>query len=408
MRPSIAIPFVDLVGLHLDLQEELLSAFRSAVRSAFVDSSMIDDFERDFSRYCGTRYCIGVGSGTDALRLALIGAGVKAGDVVVTVPNTFIATAEGISQTGARPRFVDIDPRSYNMDWVKLQEYLESRCYLDEATGKLLDKGLQRPVTAVVPVHLYGQMADMDPILEITERYNLVVVEDACHAPGAEYFSNKEKCWKKAGSMGKAAAFGFSPGEYSGACGEVGAVTTNDIELAGRVRTIRDHGKGRDHYNDALGYHSKLDSLQAGILQIKLRHLPDWTKKRREDAFCYHGLLTSAVTIPYEPSWSRAIYHMYVIQTQNRGTLKSHLVADNIATKIHYSVPIHCQKAYQYLGYKPGDFPVTEKAASGVLSLPMYPHLEFDQQYRVAQKVLEFSAARTRKESRFTILPAPH
>jgi dTDP-4-amino-4,6-dideoxygalactose transaminase len=408
MQSLLPIPFVDLVGHHLELQEELLSVFRTALRTAFVDPSMIEDFERDFSKYCETRYCVGVGSGTDALRLALVAAGVRSDDVVVTVPNTSRATVEAISQTGARPDFVDIDPRSYNMDWIKLQEYLESRCYVDEATGKLFHKSLQRPVTAVVPVHLYGQMADMDPILEIIGQYNLILVEDACQAHGAEYFSNDEKRWKKAGSMGTAAAFSFSPRQYSGACGEAGAVTTNDVELAQRVRMMRDHGQDREHYNGAVGYNSKLDSLQAGILQIKLRHLPRWTKKRREDAFCYHGLLASAVTIPYEPSWSRAVYHMYAIRTRDRDQLKSHLSAGNIATRIHYPVPIHCQKAYRNLGYKLGDFPVTEEVASGILSLPMYPHLEFSQQYLVAQRVLEFGIRTKSRESRCHALSALH
>jgi len=412
MHPPVPIPFVDLVAPHLELQEELLWVFRSALRAGtFVDSSVIEDFERAFSRYCQTRYCVGVGSGTDALRLALIAAGVRTGDVVVTVPNTFIATAEAISQAGACPDFVDIDPRSYNMDWMKLQEHLESHCYVDGMTGKLFDKRLQRPLTAVVPVHLYGQMADMDPILEIAEQYNLIVVEDACQAHGAEYFSNKEKRWKKAGSMGRAAAFSFSPGEYSGACGEAGAVTTNDVELAGRIRTMRDHGQGREHYHHTVGCNSKLDSLQAGILQVKLRHLPDWTRKRREDAFCYHGLFASAVdsvTIPYEPSWARSVYHMYAVCTDKREELRSHLVTLSIATRIHYPIPIHCQEAYRSLGYKLGDFPIAEKVAARILSLPMYPHLEFDQQYRVAQRVMQFGEQAKSRESRCHALPAPH
>jgi dTDP-4-amino-4,6-dideoxygalactose transaminase len=411
MRRPVPIPFVDLVALHLEIQEELLWVFRTALRSGtFADESIVEDFEREFSRYCETRYCVGVSSGTDALRLALIAAGVRAGDVVLTVPNTFVATAEAIFQAGAFPDFIDIDPRSYNMDWILLQEHLETRCYMDGTTGRLLDKRLQRPVRAIVPVHLYGQMADMDPILEIAEQYNLIVIEDACQAHGAEYFSNKDKRWKKAGSMGSAAAFSFSPGEYSGACGEAGAVTTNDVELARRVRMMRDHGQRREHYHDAVGCNSKLDSLQAGILQTKLRHLPDWTRKLREDAFCYHGLLASAVDsviIPYEPSWARSIYHMYAIRTDNREELRSHLVTVNIATRVHYPVPIHCQEAYRSLGYKAGDFPVTEKVASRILSLPMYPHLEFDQQYRVAQSVLEFGVQAKSRESRRHVLPTP-
>jgi dTDP-4-amino-4,6-dideoxygalactose transaminase len=285
MRVSAQIPFVDLVAPHLDLQEELLSVFRRALRTGtFTGGSMVEDFERDFSRHCDTRYCVGVASGIDALRLALIALGVESGDIVITVPNTFIATTEAISQAGARPEFVDVDERTYNMDWMKLQEYLETRCYVGTGTRKLCSKNTKRPVTAVVPVHLYGQMVDMDRILEIAERYNLIVVEDACQAHGAEYFSNKESRWRKAGSMGHAAAFSFHPGTNLGACGEAGAVTTNDGELAQKVRMLSNHGQTQRYYHDIEGNNARLDAIQAGILQIKLKYLADWNKKRRAAA----------------------------------------------------------------------------------------------------------------------------
>ena len=354
---------------------------------------MVEDFERDFARYCNTSHCIGVGSGTQALRLALIAAGVTLGDVVVTVPNSFVETAEAICQAGALPDFVDIDDRTYTMDPTKLQEHLETLCYVNQATGKLFHKKSHRPVTAVVPVHLYGQMADMDRILEIAEKYDLIVVEDASQAHGAGYFSNREGCWKKAGSIGNAAAFSFNPQKNLGAWEEAGVVTTNDRELAHKVRRLRDHGQTGQFYHDPEGCSTGLDAIQAELLRIKLKHLADWNKKRRENAFCYHGLLAStfdSVTIPYEPSWARAIYHLYVIRVDNRDRLKSYMAAANIATKVHYPVALYRQKAFGALGYKRGDFPITEKVTSEILSLPMYPQLEFDQQYRVARRVSEF------------------
>lgn len=394
MKALTQIPFVDLIAPHAELREELLAVFETALRTAgFVGGAAVENFERHFAEFCGTAHCVGVGNGTDALRLALIAAGVLPGDVVVTAPNSFIATAEAISQTGARPQFVDVDERTYNMDPEKLRKYIETEYYLNRVDGRLLTKDTQQPVTAVVPVHLYGQMADMDSILEIAEQYNLMVIEDACQAHGAEYYSEREKRWRKAGSMGRAAAFSFYPGKNLGACGEAGAVTTNDEKIAQKVRMLRDHGQGRQYYHDIEGFNSRLDAIQAGILDVKLKHLSDWNNKRRENALCYGDLLTPAsesITVPYEPSWSKAIYHLYVIRSANRDALQSSLSAATIGTKIHYPVPIHLQEAYRSLGYKPGDFPVAERTAAEILSLPMYPQLSFDQQSRVAQEVLQF------------------
>ncbi len=232
MTRNDKIPLLDLVTPHLELEEDLFAVFRTLLKTAgFIGGPMVEGFEREFAQFCGAEHCIGVGNGTDALRLALVAAGVQPGDTVVTVPNTFIATTEAISQAGARPDFVDVEERTYNMDARKLHEYLEMQCRLDW-TGKLLNRKTRSPVTAIVPVHLYGQMADMDPILELAERYNLFVVEDACQAHGAEYFSSKEKRRRKAGSMGRAAAFSFYPGKNLGACGEAGAVTTDDEKIA--------------------------------------------------------------------------------------------------------------------------------------------------------------------------------
>jgi dTDP-4-amino-4,6-dideoxygalactose transaminase len=397
MQGPTQIPFVDLITPHLELREELNAVFSAALESgSFVGGSMVETFERDFAQFCGTADCIGVANGTDALRLALIAAGVVSDDVVVTVPNSFIATVESIYQAGARPEFVDIDERTYNMNPVKLREYLEERCYTDRATGRFLSKRSGRPITAIVPVHLYGQVADMDPILEIADQYKLTVIEDACQAHGAQYFSSREKRWRRAGTMGRAAAFSFYPGKNLGACGEAGAVTTSDETLAKKVRMLRDHGQSRQYYHDMEGFNSRLDAIQAGILTVKLKHLSEWNNKRRENAVRYRDLLTPAsdsIVIPFEPSWSKAIYHLYVIRTANRDRLQSSLGAAHIGTKIHYPLNIHQQEACRNLGYEPGDFPVAEKAASEILSLPMHPYLKFEQQTRVAQRVSEFIAS---------------
>ncbi len=392
MTGNDKIPFLDLVTPHLELEEELVSVFRRALKTGgFVGGPMVEDFEREFAQFCGVRFCVGVASGTDALRLALIAAGVQRGDTVVTVPNTFIATTEAISQAGAQPDFVDIEERTYNMDPRRLQEYLETRCCLDRATGKLLNQKTRRPVTAIIPVHLYGQMADMDPILELAERHNLFVIEDACQAHGAAYYSRKESRWKKAGSMGVAAAFSFYPGKNLGACGEAGAVTTSDPMLAGKVRILRDHGQTQKYSHEIEGYNGRLDAIQAGILQAKLKHLMQWNQKRRTNARRYDELLRSqidTVILPYESPRTKAVYHLYVIRVKNRDQLQAYLAQANIATQVHYPTPLHLQRAYATLGHKEGDFPVTEKAGAEILSLPMCPQLEHCQQKRIAREVI--------------------
>jgi dTDP-4-amino-4,6-dideoxygalactose transaminase len=358
---------------------------------------MVAGFEEDFGRFCGTRHCVGVGSGTDAVRFALIAAGVKPGDVVVTVPNTFIATAEAITQAGATPDFVDVDERTYNMDHEQLRKYLRVQCSVDETTGRLYNRKLGRPVTAVVPVHLYGQPADMDPILDLAERFSLLVVEDACQAHGAEYFSKKANAWKKVGSLGKAAAFSFYPGKNLGACGEGGAVTTNDDEIARQVRMLRDHGQSRKYFHDVEGYNGRLDAIQAGILRVKLRRLAKWNEERRGAAACYRDLFEAAAVekliLPFEPSWARSVYHLYVVRVSNRDALTGHLAAAGIGTGIHYPIPLHLQKAYESLGYEAGDFPIAEELASEIISLPMFTSLTVDQQERVVGEIRNFITA---------------
>ena len=391
------VPFLDLVTVHRELREELRSVFETAHDTAgFVGGPAVQEFERDFAEFCESQFCVGMASGTDALRLALVAAGVQPGDTVVTAPLTFIATTEAISQAGARPDFVDIDERTYTMDPVKLHAYLETECILNPETGRVVSKRTGRPVTAVIPVHLYGQMADMDPILELATRYDLIVIEDACQAHGAEYFSSKENRWRKAGSMGRAAAFSFYPGKNLGACGEAGAVTTDDERLAQRCQMLRDHGQSRKYFHDIEGYNGRLDAIQAGVLGVKLRHLARWNAQRQDRARGYDELFADTegtVILPHIPSWSRPVYHLYVVRVAERERLQKDLAAAGIATGIHYPIPLHLATAYKTLGFRPGDFPVAEQAASQVLSLPMFPGLSLEQQEQVVACVVESTKA---------------
>ncbi len=396
MSSSKSVPFLDLVTPHAQLEPELTAVFREALRTAgFIGGPMVENFEREFAAFCDTKYCAGVGSGTDALRFALFAAGIGQGHAVITVPNTFIATTEAISQTGACPVFVDVDELTYNMDVAKLVVYLES-CEENPQTGAIRDRRTKAIVKAIVPVHLYGQMADMDAILELADRYNLVVIEDACQAHGAEYFSQKENCWKKAGSMGHAAAFSFYPGKNLGACGEAGAITTNDEKLCATVKMIRDHGQSRKYYHDIEGYNGRLDSIQAGILSVKLKHLAGWNSKRCAHAAKYRELFgdCTALGLPYGARLNRPVYHLYVIRVRNREELKAALAEAGVGTAIHYPVPLHLQTVYTPMGYKPGDFPVTEKAAAEILSLPMYPGLSDADQVRVVTEIIEHASVR--------------
>jgi dTDP-4-amino-4,6-dideoxygalactose transaminase len=392
------VPFLDLVAPHHELKVELLMVVEKALSNAgFIGGPMVEEFEQEFADFCGTKYCVGVNSGTDALRFAFMAADIRPGEIVVTVPHTFIATTEAISQVGAHIAFVDINELTYTMDPEKLREYLENKCALDASSGRLVEKASGRVVSAVVPVHLYGQMADMDPILALAQKYKLVVIEDACQAHGAEYFSRQEGTWKKAGTMGRAAAFSFYPGKNLGACGEAGAAVTSDQELARRMKMIRDHGQAKKYYHDFEGYNGRLDSIQAGWLSVKLQHLAKWNESRRKLAHRYHQLFRDAagsITVPLEMQCTKGVYHLYVVRVQDREALQAHLSEVGVGTGIHYPIPLHLQKAYADRGYKKGDFPVTERVALEIVSLPMFPQLSEAQQNLVAQSVKEFFAAR--------------
>jgi dTDP-4-amino-4,6-dideoxygalactose transaminase len=404
VSPNITdgIPFLDLITPHAELEQELTAIFHQGLRTAsFIGGPMVEEFEKAFAAFCGTKHSVAISSGTDALRFAIMTCGIKPGDVVVTVPHTFIATTEAISQAGALPEFVDIDERTYNMDPEKLREYLEHQCEKDKS-GRLISRRSGQPVTAIVPVHLYGQMVDMDAILALAARFGLVVIEDACQAHGAEYFSRKENRWMKAGSMGRAAAFSFYPGKNLGACGEAGAVTTNDSALAKKISMLRDHGQAEKYYHDIEGYNGRLDAIQAGLLHVKLSHLAKWNAQRRERAAEYSRLFAAAeevVTTPFEPTWSRAVYHLYVVRSDARDGLMKQLKKAGIGTGIHYPIPLHLQKAYAAMGYRKGDFPITEKAATEIVSLPMFPQLTFEQQARVVEEILAFTSMIARKQA---------
>jgi dTDP-4-amino-4,6-dideoxygalactose transaminase len=387
------VPFLDLVAPHVELEKELAAVFTTALRNAgFIGGPEVEDFEREFAEFCGVRQCVGVGSGTDALRFALMAAGVQPGETVVTVPNTFIATTEAISQAGGQFDFVDIDRRTLTMDPRKLQRYLDGDCTRDSKTGRVVSKRTGTPVSAIVPVHLYGQIADMDPILDLARRYGLIVIEDACQAHGAEYFSQRENRWRKAGSMGRAAAFSFYPGKNLGACGEAGAVTTDDEQVARRCRMLRDHGQSTKYFHDIEGFNGRLDAIQAGILRIKLRHLSKWNEQRRQRARAYRELFargSALVVLPYVPRWSRPVYHLYVVRVADRDFVHNKLTAAGIGTGIHYPIPLHLSKAYERLAFRVGDFPIAEQAASEILSLPMFPGLSAESQRRIADEILQ-------------------
>jgi dTDP-4-amino-4,6-dideoxygalactose transaminase len=381
------VPFLDLKAQYKQIEHDVVPMIKEAMENAmFIGGPNVEGFEKEFADFCNTRFCVGVNSGTDALRFVLMAVGVGSGDEVITVPNTFIATTEAISQVGATPVFVDVDPDSCNMDPVKLKEFMEQECSLDESTGELINHSTKRPVKAAIPVHLYGQPADMDPILEITGKYGITVIEDACQAHGALYKG------KKAGSMSAAGCFSFYPGKNLGACGEGGAVVTDDEDIAGKIRMIRDHGQAKKYFHDMEGYNGRLDAIQAGVLRIKLKRLSEWNQSRQENAAYYDELLTDTPGVESVKisGYAESVYHLYVIMVDERDKLQQFLTDRGIATGLHYPLPLHLQKAYDHLGYREGAFPITETAAKRLLSLPMYPELKREQIEYVTDTIKEF------------------
>lgn len=345
------IPFVDLKRQHESIKEEINSAIRRVVEKGdFILGEEVEQFEEEFASYCGTKYGIGVASGTDALTLAIKALDIGEGDELITVPNTFIATVDAISSNGAKPIFVDINTETYNIDVTKIEEKITNK------------------TKAIVPVHLYGHPADMDEIITIAKEYDLKVVEDACQAHGAEYKG------KRVGSLGDVACFSFYPSKNLGAYGDGGIVVTDSEEIAERVGMLRNYGQSKKYYHDFIGYNSRLDEIQAAILRVKLKHLDNWNAKRRQLAKIYNELLAdvSNIETPIEKDCVKHVFHLYVVRCKKRDMLEHYLNSKGVSTGIHYPIPVHQQRVYKHLENR---LPVTERYSKEILSLPMFPEL---------------------------------
>jgi dTDP-4-amino-4,6-dideoxygalactose transaminase len=366
------IPLVDLKAQYQSIKEEIDRAITDVLESCqFVLGDKVEAFESDFAGFCQRRYAVGVNSGTSALHLALLAAGIKPGDEVITVSYTFVASVAAILYTGARPVLVDIDPKV---------------CTMDPA---LVEKAITPRTKAIMPVHLYGTCADMDPILEIARRHNLIVIEDAAQAHGAEYKG------QRAGSMGQLACFSFYPGKNLGAYGEGGAVVTNDSEYVKVIKQLRDHGQSRKYHHDTVGYNYRMEGLQGAVLGVKLSHLDEWNRARRGHAAGYRrSLADSGLRLLDEVPNNRSVYHIFPVFTPQRDSLVEHLKERGIATGIHYPIPVHLQSGYRDLGYKAGDLPHTEQASNEVLSLPMYPELSNEAVSEISDAICQFSLSR--------------
>ncbi len=396
MLTTNQVPFLDLIAPHEMIRSRLMAVLSETISTGhFVGGAAVEKFEDEFAGFCGTSHCVGLGSGTDALRFALM-ATIPPGSIVITVPNTFIATTEAISQSGAIPYFVDVDERTLNMSPAALSAFLSMECYVDSRHGNHTIHTISgRTVSAIVPVHLYGQTADMDALQALADEYHILVIEDACQAHGAGYFSNKKNKWCKAGSMSIAAAFSFYPGKNLGALGDGGALTTNDPAIAARVRLLREHGSSKKYYHPIEGYNGRLDALQAGFLSEKLPYLQSANSSRRQCAEYYDQSLANipGLTTPFEPKCFHGNYHLYVIKAERRNELQRHLTEQGIGTGLHYPLPLHLQEAYKRLNYRPNDYPIAEAAAGKILSLPMFPSLTLQQQDLVVDSIKEFYGA---------------
>jgi len=360
------VPFLDLKAHHESMRGELETAIREVMDSnAFAGGPFVAKFEQDFATYCGAANAIGVGNGTDALWLSMLALDIGAGDEVITVPMTFMATAEAISHCGAKPVFVDIDERTYTLD------------------PDLLERAISLRTKAIIPVHLFGQAADMDAILEIAQRRGLPVIEDACQAHGAEYRG------RKAGSLGTAGCFSFYPGKNLGALGEAGAVVTNNEELRNKIQMLRDHGQSKKYHHALIGWNARMDGIQGAVLRVKLKHLDRANEARRANARFYDQHLAGVeeVILPTEAEYGRHVYHLYVVRMQDRDRVLQAMANRGIACGIHYPIPVHLQEAYRFLGHRKGSFPVAERCAEEFLSLPMYPELTTTQMEAVVHEL---------------------
>lgn len=369
---QLRVPFLDLNAHHAAFVNEFTSAIREVIESsAFAGGPFVERFEQEFAAYCGSKYAIGVGNGTDALWLALLALGIGEGDEVITVPNTFVATAEAILCCKAQPVFVDVDAETFTLNPAELEKCLTPR------------------TKAIIPVHLFGQPADMDPILQFARANGLFVIEDAAQAHGALYNG------RSAGTIGDAGCFSFYPGKNLGAFGEAGAVVTNDAELAEKIRVLRDHGQSRKYHHTLMGWNCRMDGIQAAVLSVKLPHLEQANLLRRQRASFYNEAFASFddVATPVEADYARHVYHIYAVRVQKRDELRRFLEAKGIGCGVHYPIPIHLQEAWRNFGYFEGAFPIAENLAKEFLSLPMFPELAEEQIEYVVRSVREVTGA---------------
>lgn len=360
------LPIVDLKAQYSSISEEVVSAVKSVLESgAYILGKNVAVLENSVAKLCGVKHGIGLASGTDALLLSLLALGIRTGDEVITTPYTFFSTAEVVSKAGGKPVFADIDPRTYNLDPALVEKKITSR------------------TRAIIPVHIFGQMADMDPLLDLAKRYGLALIEDACQAIGASYKGHM------AGSLGNTGCFSFYPTKNLGGYGDGGMVVTNDDELADRIRLLRVHGSRRRYYHSIPGYNSRLDEIQAAMLIVKLQYLERWNELRRERACLYDQLLKSSeVVTPFVEDWNVSVYHLYVLRLKKRDELKARLERAGINSGVYYPLPLHLQEVFRGLGYQPGDLSKAETAAQETLALPLYPEIPVEAVQRVAEEVL--------------------
>lgn len=363
-----AVPYLDLRAQIQPIRKEIEAAFvRTLDNCSFCLGPDVAQFERDFAAFCGAEHCVGFNSGTSALHVALKLLNIGPGDEVITTPCTFVATSWAISYVGAKPVYVDVEDATFNLN------------------PKLVEAAITGRTRALLPVHLYGHPADLEPLLEICRRRKLPLVEDAAQAHGAKYRG------KTVGTFGAVSCFSFYPGKNLGACGEGGALVTNDSAFAARARALREHGSTQRYYHDEVGFNYRMEGIQGAVLDIKLKHLDTWTRERRRVAHRYHELLAGTpLQLPKEADYAESAYHLYVVRHARRDELKKHLEANQIGCALHYPVPLHLQKCYAQLGHKPGAFPVAEKAARECLSLPIFPELTEEQLQRVTSVIKQF------------------
>ncbi len=361
------IPFIDLKTQYRELKKELMPAIKKVFQdSAFILGKEVELFEKEFAKYCGAKYCLGINSGTSALHLVLLGLGIGRGDEVITQPNTFFATAEAIHHTGAKPVFVDVAEQGYGMN------------------PKKLEIAINNKTKCIIPVHLFGQASDIEAILRVAKKHRIPVVEDACQTHGVRYRG------RQLGTFGEAGCFSFYPGKVLGAAGEAGAVVTNDRKLYLKMKALRDHGQAVKNYHRFVGHNFRMEGLQGAILRVKLKKLDQWIARRRKLAKLYNHLLKDVVQTPPDASLRSSNVQYYVIRCQRRDQLKSYLEKAGVSSLVHYPVPLHLTPAFRFLGYKKGDFPTAELLAREILSLPLYPEMSAREVNYVASKIKKF------------------